>query len=555
MIVELSVENIAILERNDLHLRAGLTALTGETGAGKSLLIDAIGLALGGRADSDLVRTGAARGTVWLTADLRAHPAIAAHCAALGLGLEDGLLHIQREVSAEGRSTCRIGGRLTPVSVLRQVGEWLVDLHGQHDHQALFQPEKHVDYLDAWIDEPATEAKSRVAVAYDEWEALSKRLAALQTSSRERARRIDMLQFQIDEIEAAAVTPGEFEEIEAQVSRLQHAERLADAAQRAVEHVSSGEFAAEDQLGAAVKSLESVQQFDPGLAEVVETLRSSYYAVQDAARAVRAYAEATDLDPASLEEAAARLDTLKRLRRKYGEDEAAILALLAVSKAELEILLNADENAADLEAKVSAAHAELVRCGAALTKVREGKCAEFSRLAQDEIRELALEKAVFEVRIGARPIARDGADSVEFVFSANPGEALRPLHRVASGGEISRVMLGLKVVLAGRAGVPTLIFDEIDAGLSGRAAAIVARKLQQLAEHYQVIVISHLPQIAGRARDHILIEKREQANRVATILRHLDGEERVAEVARMLAGEQVGESALANARELVGLGS
>lgn len=551
MIVELSVENVAIIERSQLRFGPGFTVLTGETGAGKSLLIDAIELVLGERADSDLVRSGAARAVVAAVFDFSNHADLRVLAAEQGLDLEDGLLYVQREVSAEGRSNCRVGGKLTPVAALKKLGQRLVDLHGQHDHQSLLHPDRHGEFLDGWIGDPIPELKQQVAGAYRAWSEAKQDLAALQRGLREREQRIDMLRFQVDEIRQAEPLVGEFEEQETRLSRLQHSEKLAEAVYGALDQLAEQERCALDLAGGSLRRLESVQRFDPDLEPIAETVRSAWVGLDEAIRSLRAYGDRLEVEPGLLEATAERLDLLRRLRRKYGEDEAAVLEFLAEAERELELLTDHEQSIEKLEKEASAAEERLRAAAGALTAARRARAGEFAERVAEQLHDLAMEKARFEVRIGERPVDADGADAIEFFFSANPGEPERPLAKIASGGEVSRVMLAIKTALAGRAGVPTLIFDEVDAGLSGRAAAVVARKLEALAEHYQVLAISHLPQIASRATTHFRIEKQERDGRVLTHVRGLDGVERVEEIARMLAGEDVSESALANARDLL----
>lgn len=551
MILELHVENIAIIERSTATLGSGFTAFTGETGAGKSLLIDALQLALGGRGDSDLVRTGATRGTVSLSVDLSSSPAVLTRCEELGAAVEDQTLFIQREVSAEGRSTCRIGGRLTPVSVLRELGEMLVDLHGQHDHQALFNVERHLDYLDAWIGAPAQALLSAVRERHGVVEDLRRKRSQLQANQRDRAQRIDLLRFQVQEIESAGIVVGEFEELSADLTRYLNAAKILEGIQGALQHLDGEDSSTLNSLSLAVRQLESSARFEPQLEEPLSQTQSSVYILSDVVSSLRTYADSVDLSPEMLDTIQDRLEVLKKLRRKYGDTEEAILAQWEEAAKELELLENADISAERVNADLADAEAELHKVADELSSLRTTRAAEFAKLAQDQLRDLAMDKAIFEVRIQEKPCDVLGKDMVEFYFSSNVGESAKPLNKIASGGEISRVMLGLKVILAGRAGVHTLIFDEVDTGLSGRAAAVVAKKLEQLSEHYQVIAISHLPQIAGRALHHFRIEKNERNGRMVTDVRELSDAERVTEIARMLAGEQVGESALANARDLL----
>lgn len=551
MIVELTVENLAIIERSQIRLRPGLTVLTGETGAGKSLLIDAIELALGERADTELVRTGATRASVNVVLDLSNRPVALARCQELGITTEGTTLYIQREVAAEGRSQCRIGGKLTPVSVLRQLGTVLIDLHGQHDHQSLLDAERHIGFLDEWIGGPATELKQCVEAAFETSQEANRRLASLRKGVREREQRLDLLRFQVGEIEGIDPQPGEMEELETQLSRLRHTEKLVEASFGALSAVADDEKCAIDLLSAAIKQLESVVRFDTALEEVVTPLREALIEVEEATHTLRNYGEGLEADPNRLEEIADRIDALKRLRRKYGADEAEILEFLAQAKDQLALLEDSEASEEELAAAAERAERELTAHAAELTKLRTLRATEFAERVQTQLRDLAMDRAVFSVDIKPKPADAAGADIVEFFFSANLGEPPKPLGKIASGGEISRVMLAIKTAMAGRAGVPTLIFDEVDAGLGGRAAMTVARKLRELAEHYQVLVISHLPQIAGQADHHFRIEKSEANERVVTQVRILTQEERVEELARMLAGDRVSEAVRANARELL----
>ncbi|MEQ1932892.1 MAG: DNA repair protein RecN [Fimbriimonadaceae bacterium] len=553
MVIELSVENVAIIERSTLSLGPGLTVLTGETGAGKSLLVDAIELALGERADSDLVRTGATRAVVSAAFDLSASPDLVRACADLGLELENRQLFIQREVLAEGRSQCRVAGKLVAVSALRKLGEQLVDLHGQHDHQSLLQPDRHGDYLDLWIGEPAALLLDEVRRAYADWDSANSRLNSLRKGVRDRERQVDMLRFLITEIESISPKIGEMEELEASLSRLQNVGKLADTTLGVLARMSDEEGSALERIGLSVRELEAAARLDPSLDETLSQVQSSFYSLQDALHELRRYADHLEADPQVLEDTAARIDSLKKLRRKYGDDEAAVLQALEEARAELNMLTGEGLDETQLEAAVAEFRAVLEAISAKLTALRTSKATLFSGAVTSELHELAMDKALFSARIEPRNIDATGGDRIEFFFSANPGESQRPLAKIASGGEISRTMLALKTVLAGKAGVPTLIFDEVDAGLSGKAAATVARKLEALSQSYQVIAISHLPQIASRALTHFRIEKSESAGRVQTNVRLLDPEERIEEIARMIAGETVTDVARANARELLGV--
>lgn len=551
MIVELTVENLAIIEKAQLTLGPGFTVLTGETGAGKSLLVDALELALGERADTELVRTGSPRAGVSVVVDLSDENRLFDQLTEEGIALEDSSLFIQREVFAEGRSQCRIGGRLSPVSVLKQIGTLLVDLHGQHAHQSLLDAERHIGYLDGWIGKEAFDFQRDIRDAYRVAEEARKRLAALQSSLRDREHRLDLLRFQTKEIEDVSPQIGEMEELESQLVRFRNSEKLATTSYGALESLQEKEGCAVDALGAAVKSLEDVARFDVALESVLEPLRGALYALEEGAHGLRAYAEGIESNPAVLEQVAGRIDDLKRLRRKYGEDEAKVLEFLEGAKRELSSLEDSESSEATLAGEVQVAENRLIELCADLSSIRHERADQFASLVEKELRDLAMERAIFQVRVTTKAPSADGADKVEFFFSANAGEPPRPLGKIASGGEMSRVMLAIKTSMAGRAGVPTLIFDEVDAGLGGKAAAVLGKKLEELAQHYQVVVISHLPQIASRALTHYRIEKGESGGRVTTNVRLLKPDERVEEIARMLAGEHVTDSARQNARDLL----
>ena len=551
MLVELSVENIAIIDKARIDLSLGFTALTGETGAGKSLLIDSIGLALGGRADSDLVRAGARKGTVCLVADLRANPLAIARCADLGVDLEDGKLVVQRDVSSEGRSTVRLNGRPVTVGTLKEIGRLLVDLHGQHDHQALLHVEHQIDFLDSWIGGTVYDLIAKVEDQFSTVESLKRKLNAIRNGHREREQRIDMLTFQIEEITDASPSPGETEDLEARIGRLQNSEKLGQGVFSTLESLADDEDSGLVRLATSLRELDSLARLDPSLEDLLEPLRTAEANLSDGLRELRAYADSLEADPAALEETAARLDLLQKLKRKYGDTETAILDYLEQAEKELADLQDQSFNEEELVAQIDEKEAELQASANALTELRKEKSKVFTKEVIKHLRDLDMPKADFEVRFEKISIQPSGQDFVEYYFTSNPGEPPRPLSKVASGGELARVMLAIKVASAGRAGVPSLIFDEVDTGLSGRAAAITAKKIEELSRHYQVIVISHLPQIAGRSNTHFRIEKVEKSGRVFTQVRELHGEERVEEIARMLAGETIGESALANARELL----
>jgi DNA repair protein RecN (Recombination protein N) len=552
MIAELSVSHLAIIEKTTLRLERGLTVLTGETGAGKSLLIDAIQLALGERADSDLVREGAKSASVSVAFDLSGYPEIVQLCEELGVPLEDSVLFVTRELFAEGRSQCRLSGRLMPATVLRQLGDALVDLHGQHDHQSLLHQDRHVDYLDLWIGLEAHALRNSVKEAFTAYSAAKRKLEAMRADIQQRERKLDLLRFQIEEVEAVSPQLGEYEELQTTLSRLQNLERLMHAAQISREAISESEGSALELTGVALKSLEEARRYDPALGAMADQLSEIVFSLEDLASALTKFADALETSPDALDATSNRLEALRKLRRKYGEDESTILESLAEAKLQLANLEDGQSNEATLEKQAKELEQELMLACRSLSELRKSRSRPFSEEIEIQLQDLALSNARFGVGVKPTEPTATGSDDVEFVFSANPGEPLRPLQRVASGGEVSRLMLAMKTVLAGKAGVPTLIFDEIDSGMGGRVGAIVGKKLADLAELYQVLVISHLPQVAALANHHFRIEKTELSDRTATTVRRLDPDQRLQEIARMLAGEQITETALAHARELLG---
>jgi DNA repair protein RecN (Recombination protein N) len=552
MISELRVENLAIINHVELSFNGGFSVLTGETGAGKSLMIDALELALGERADTDLVRTGAAKASVQLVLDLSARSDLLPPLSELGLDLEDGRLFILREVFAEGRSVARVNGRTVPIATLKSLGRLIVDLHGQHQHQALLDPLTHVRYLDQWIGTDASVALATVESTYSAFSAVRSKMDALRRGLREREQRLDMLRFQVKEIRSFSPIEGEEEELTTSLSRLKNLERITLSVQSALAALSEGEVNARDMLAGGSSAVSDALRFDTSLESVANSLEAAVVNLDESVHTLSAYFERLDADPGLLDLSTERLDGLKRLKRKYGESEAVVLAFCLAAEEELANLEDAEASEESLALQLEMASARLSATCAVLTEVRRSRAEAFVDSVRVHLDDLSMGKARLEVSMKPCEPTAAGADEVEFLFSANAGEPPKPLAKIASGGEVSRVMLALKSALAGRAGVPTLLFDEVDTGLGGKAAAAVGRKLAALGSFYQVIAISHLPQVAACAAHQYRIEKREDGGRSQTSVVPLSQDDRVEEIARMLAGDQVTETAMANARELLG---
>jgi DNA repair protein RecN (Recombination protein N) len=545
---ELSVENFALVEMVRLSFGAGLNILTGETGAGKSILLDALGMVLGERTSIDVIRHGTQKARVEAVfvlseSDTRILPVL----SATGVEIEDGLLILSRELATSGKSAARINGRTVTVTTLKAVGDVLVDIHGQHEHQSLLAVERHSELIDGWCGPQTLQLKSRVGEAHQRVLTAQRELDALKNDARERARTLDLLSFQRDEIDAAQLKDGEEEELTAEKLRLGSAERLHQAAASAYGALSGGAL---DGLSAAVREVERALRFDDALGGILESLRTALYSADDATRDVRSYRDSVEFNPERLEEIDSRLDSIKTLRRKYGDDITEILRYRAEIGERLETLENAEERLAALETSLNTAQSARKECASRLTEARKKAAVPFAKAIQSELKDLAMSATRFEVSIEPREPNSHGADLVEFLLSPNPGEPLKPLAKIASGGELSRIMLALKSVMSKNVAPPTLIFDEIDTGIGGRTGTVLAEKLYTLGRSAQTLCITHLPQIAAKGDRHFFIEKRTEKGRTSVAVAPLEGATRVGEIARMLGGEAT-EAVLTHARELL----
>jgi len=549
MLVELAVEQIAIIDRLNLRFEPGLNVLTGETGAGKSILIDALSLALGERAEAEMLRAGAEHAQVTAVFDVSSSSRLLERLQELGITPEDGLLYLTRDLFAGGRSQARINGRPVPIATLKAVGDLLVDLHGQHQHQSLFNAGEQMRFLDEWCGEKVLSLKAELSECVREMRALQRELSSLQADARERAHLLDLYTFQKQEIEQAHLTPGEEEELLAEERRLAHAEKLFATAETAYELLTAGEPAAVDLLAQAVRALEEILPIDAELQPLVENLQNAMYAVQDASAELRAYRDRVEFNPERLNEVQDRLHLIRTLKRKYGDTIEAVLEYLREVTEKMERLQGGEERAEELAAALRRTEERAQQLATELSRLRREGARRFEQAVAQELSELAMPRARFEVKLTPKPLESDGVDAVEFLIAPNPGEPPRPLSKIASGGELSRVMLAIKGVLAGVEDVPTLVFDEIDIGIGGRTAGVVGEKLHSLSRQRQILCITHLPQIASRARLHLLIEKREAEGRTVTAVTPVEGDARVREIARMLG--DTGESALRHAREML----
>jgi DNA repair protein RecN (Recombination protein N) len=558
----LEVQHLAILERVALEFGPGLNVLTGETGAGKSLLLDALQLALGARGDPGLIRHGERTLRVSALFEVAEGSALAERLEALGAAPQDGCVLLTREVAREGRGTCRINGLLATAAQLREVGALLLAVAGQGEHHRLVQPTAQLDYLDAYAGPEAAGLRRRVAEAHAAWrEAL--RAARETGDAAERARRREALARAVAEIDALALQPDEEERLGSRRRVLAHAARLLAAAEAGLGALWEGEGAVRDRLGALARELAAAARLDPALEEPVGLVEQAAIALDEAARALRRYRDGLAFDPAEAAAVEERWAQIQRCKRKYGESVPAVLAFRAAAARELEELDAAEARAARLEEEVAARAAELGRLAGELSRVRAEAARRLESEVARELAELGMAGAALTVRLEQHPapdgvpvgdrrlaVGERGVDAVQLLWAANPGEPPQPLAKAASGGELSRLLLALHALRAEGVEVPSLVFDEVDAGIGGRAAAAVAERLQRLGATHQVLCVTHLPTVAAAADRHFVIEKQTEGGRTHTSVRAVEGEARAAEIARMLDGGR-GAAARAHAREML----
>ena len=553
MLLQLSIRDIALIDRLTLSFGPGLTVLTGETGAGKSIIVGSLDVVLVGKSDRDRIAGGAERGRVEALFDISALPRVQSALTEMGLETEDGLLPVCREILQSGRSVCRVAGEVVTVAQLRAVMAPLIDLHGQHAHQSLLDPAKHLQFLDALGDAEHRAAVERVRALYGEWSAIARALREIETNDRERARREDMLRFQLEELDGAKLRAGEEDELTRQRALMRNAEKIRSGLEEAYGALSGDETGelpgALDALQQAAKALGGLSKYDGRFEALSVQLNDAMYAAESVAGELDGLREECGVDPRRLEQVESRLDQLDRLRRKYGATTVEMIAFRERVRAELDSTASSEEKREALKKQEKAAKAAFMKEAQALSEARRALAKACEGRVAAQLAALEMKSAVFEVAFSedAAPSA-DGLDAVEFRLSANRGEPPRPLQKAASGGELSRVMLALKCVEAENDGVPTLVFDEIDTGVGGATGVAIAEKLREVGAKRQVLCVTHLPQIAAAARTQFWVEKSVRDGRTHTDARELDTDGRVEAVAQMLGG---GETARAHARAMI----
>lgn len=553
MLQFLSIEHFALISRLDVEFGDGLNLISGETGSGKSILVDAVGLLVGARASQEMIRQGFDSARVQ-GVFLHAHdPRIGQRLEELGIPDGGGELSVRREISAGGNNRIFLNDRLSTLGALAAVGSLLVDIHGQHSQQQLFSPGAHLEFLDLFAD--AGSLRNQVVAAYSGWQELRLAQARLRTSEQERLQRLDLLRFQLQDIDRLELRPGLDRELEDERTLLGTAERRLQAASELFQGLYEEDSALLSRLDRLVRRGEELARLDPRCGDWPVRLAEGRFALEEAALQARDYAAGIEFDPRRLEQVEERLDGLAKALRKYGPTLDDLLRYREAAAAEIAELETCEQEAGRLEADLAEAARAYDAVASCLSELRQNAAAGLARAVEAELGELSMGGTVFQV--GFQPAALPGEfglETAEFLISPNPGEDPRPLIRIASGGELSRVMLALKSVVKGEHGPHTLVFDEVDSGIGGNAANSLGAKLAAVARHRQVFCVTHLPQLAAFARHHFRVEKQVLEGRTQVLIRGLDDGERVEELARMLAGERVSETTRRQARELLAQG-
>lgn len=542
MLLELVIENYAVVDRLRVRFHSGLNLLTGETGSGKSIVVDALGLLFGGRASADMIRSGHDRARIsgiFSAADL----------GKLDVAAEDGELLIEREILAGGKSRAFIGSRPAAVSLLREIAPFLGDIHGQHEQQLLFSADAQLRMLDLFA-----ESGESVRDLFERWTAAGRELSELERGEQEKLRLLDLWSFQKKEIENADPKPGEDAALDQERRRLMNLGRIQESAGAAFAALYDSPESALTMLRAATRKLDEVARIDVSVAPTREALEPAAIAIQEASYALRDYLDKLEANPARLEQLEERLAALDKLKRKYGATLEEVIAFLDEVRRQIAAVENAGERMAALRKQQSELAAQFEAAAARLTALRKKAARELEKSVVTELASLAMERSVFRIEVAPAPWSTSGADAVRFLVSANPGEEPRPLEKVASGGELSRIALALKTCLAATGAGRTLVFDEVDAGVGGRAAEGIGRRLKKLAASDQVLCVTHLAQIAGFADHHYLVEKHESKGRTVASVEELERPGRVREIGRMLSGETLTAEALKHAERLIETG-
>ena len=548
MLLNINIQNIALIRELSVDFKEGFNVLSGETGAGKSIIVDSVSLILGARADKELIKHGEEKAYVEALVSVPGSESLFGVLKEYGIDVE-GELIVSRELSLSGKNVCRINGRMVPLNVLKEVMGLLINLHGQDAQREVMVTKNHLAMLDKFVGEPAVKKLQEVSTAYMEYSEVNKELSSLKNAGQDRLRNMDMYSYQIEEIKRAALKVGEEDELIEKRSVMQNAEKLLTSLYNA-KSALNGSGGTLESLHYTISELKKVSRIDSSVEEALNAAQEAYYTLSDTADTVSQKAENMTFEPGELEKAEERIELIRSVKRKYGADESSVLEYLEKIEEEYDRLKNMDIRTEQLERELKQKESALLKECSALTDLRKKAALELGKKIDKELKELGMIAASFKVGFIEKAPAKNGADDVQFYVSLNEGEPLKPLEKVASGGEASRIMLAFKTIMASKEDVETLIFDEIDTGISGKMAKVVARKLSDIARQRQVICVSHLPQIAAMADENFLIEKSTDELGTKTELKELDIDSKRAEVAR-LSGGTISDKAIAYASELI----
>ncbi|MDW4527283.1 DNA repair protein RecN [Rossellomorea marisflavi] len=559
MLQELSIKNFAIIDSIALSFEEGLTVLSGETGAGKSIIIDAIHLLVGGRGSSEFVRHGEKKAEIeglFLLDDPR-HPCHA-KASEFGIDIEEGMIVLRRDISSTGKSVCRVNGKLVTIATMREIGSTLIDIHGQHEHQELMNEHLHLTLLDQFGGRDIASSLTAYLDVFEEYQTVARQLKRLNENEQEMAHRLDLIQFQQKEIQDAELRLHEDDELQDEKLKLVNFEKLYEALQTSYDSLR-GERKGMDWAGLAMGHLETAAEVDAQFGGTLESVSSAYYILEDAAHAIRAELDQLEFEPGRLDMIESRLNEINGLKRKYGSSIEEVLAYGSRIEEEIETIVNKDSHVQQLQDQLRSLENDLSVEAENLTIARKKWAKKLTVSIHEQLKQLYMDKTKFEVKFLTdgdavnRKFKKDGWDEVEFYISTNPGEPLKPLSKVASGGELSRIMLALKTIFSKHQGITSIIFDEVDTGVSGRVAQSIAEKIYQVAVHSQVMCISHLPQVAAMADCHLFISKKQANGRTSTKVKRLEENEKIQEISRMISGVEITDLTLEHAKELLHL--
>ena len=550
MLLEISIKNFAIIESISLNFEKGMTVLTGETGAGKSIIIDAMNMMLGARATTDVIRHGAPKAEIEGLFSFENSRVLTEIFAEQGLELGDEII-IRREILRNGRSISRVNGQLVNLSVLKLIGQHLVDIHGQHDQEELMRPQLHIQMLDEFGDANFLNLKEAYQNSFDTYRRMRKQVLDLKKNHQEHKARIEMLEFQMAEIEAANLKSGEDISLNQERDKLLNHKNIADTLTNAYSMLDNEEFSSLANVRSAMNDMESIEEFDTDYREISSTLSESYFALEDVTKRLESIIDDLDFDGNRLLQVESRLDLIYTITRKYGGNVDDVLLYFTKITDEYNLLTGNNLSSEDMEIELKKLEKQLVELANEVAKARHEIAIGLEAEIKRELQDLYMEKAQFQVRFTKGKFSREGNELVEFFISTNPGEDFKPLVKVASGGELSRLMLAIKSAFSRKEGKTSIVFDEVDTGVSGRVAQAIAQKIHKIGQHGQVLAISHLPQVIAIADYQFFIEKISDEHTTVSTVRLLTREERVQEVAKMLAGDDVTEAALTQARELL----